>query len=191
MRPLPLVLILCVAAALGLGVTYRTVTLGRGLDVVHMGPWDGWPRAGTRQADPYARAVMARSGEVPLQLADGLLFLASRDSAGAPLDGRCDIRILGTLPRGQLWTITLTDTQGNLIPNPAERHGFTSSEVVYRDDGQIDIVLSPRARAGNWLPTGARARVQVALRLYDTPFSFSSKEKQDADMPRILTEHCP
>ena len=183
--------ILATSAALGLGVTYRAVTDGRGLDAMRIGPWEGWPRSGTMQADPYARAVFARSGELPLQLADGLVFLASHDSTGAPLDGRCDIRIIGALPQARLWTITLTDTHGDLIPNAAERHGFTSAETVYRDDGEIDIALSPRARDGNWLPTGARARVRVALRLYDAPFSFSSKDQRDADMPRIVTEHCP
>lgn len=191
MRLFPLALVLAASVALGLGATYEAVTRTRGLDTVRLGPWEGWPRSGTVQADPYARAVFARSGELPLELADGLLFLASNDSTGAPLDGRCDIRIIGTLPQSRLWTITLTDEDGHLIANDARRHGFTSAETVYRDDGEIDIVLSPRARAGNWIPSGARGRVRVALRLYDAPFSFSSGGQEGADMPRIVTERCP
>ncbi|TCT03542.1 DUF1214 domain-containing protein [Aquabacter spiritensis] len=191
MRLLPLAFTLAAAAALGLAATYAAVTQSRGLDVVSAGAWQGWPRSGTTQADPYARAGFARSGELPLELADGLMFLATHDSAGAPLDGRCDLRISGPLPQARVWTLTLMDAEGRLIANDAERYGFTSNEVVYRQDGTIDIVLSPRARAGNWIPTGARGRVKVALRLYDAPFSFSSDTGGGADLPRIATERCP
>lgn len=191
MRLLPLAFTLAAAAALGLGLTYVSVTHSRGMDAVRSGAWVGWPRSGTIQADPYARAAFARSGELPLELADGLLFLASEDSSGAPLDGRCEIRISGQLPQARVWTLTLTDEDGHLIPNEAERNGFTSNELVYRPDGGIDVLLSPRARAGNWLPTGARGRVKVALRLYDAPFSFSSSTSEGAMLPRIVTERCP
>ena len=191
MRIVPLALTLAAAATLGLGATYFSVTHSRGMDAVTLGPWEGWPRSGTMQADPYARAAFARSGELPLELADGLLFLAARDSAGQPLDGRCEIRIVGHLPQARLWTLTLTDAEGRLIANEAGRSGFTSAEMVYLANGDIDVVLSPRARAGNWLPTGARGHVKVALRLYDAPFSFSSGAGEGAELPRIVTERCP
>ncbi len=191
MRLLPLAFTLASAAALGLGATYFAVTHSRGMDAVRSGAWQGWPRSGTPQADPYARAAFSRSGELPLELADGLLFLAAQDSAGAPLDGRCDIRIAGSLPQARIWTITLTDEDGHLIPNEAERHGFTSNELVYRPDGDIDVVFAPRAQPGNWVPSGGRGRVKVALRLYDAPFSFSSATGESSQLPRIVTERCP
>lgn len=191
MRPFPLAVTLAAAATLGLGLTYVSVTQSRGMDAVRSGAWTGWPRSGTTQADPYARAAFARSGELPLELADGLLFLATQDSAGAPLDGRCDIRISGLLPQAQVWTLTLMDEDGRLIPNDAQRYGFTSNELVYRPDGAIDVLLSPRARAGNWLPTGAKGRVKVALRLYDAPFSFSSATGESSTLPQVTTERCP
>lgn len=190
MRLLPLAFTLLVATILGLGVTWFSVTHSRGLDVVRAGAWQGWPRAGTAKADPYARAAFARSGELPLELADGLLFLAATDDAGRPIDGRCETRIVGVLPQARLWTLTLMDQDGHLIANDAGRFGFTSAEVVYRDDGAIDVRLSPRARSGNWLPTGARPRLKVALRLYDAPFSFASGAADAAVLPRITQEAC-
>ncbi|MFG1396601.1 DUF1214 domain-containing protein [Roseixanthobacter pseudopolyaromaticivorans] len=191
MRLVTLATTLAAAAAIGLGATYFAVTHSRGMDIVRLGAWQGWPRSGTTQADPYAVAAFARTGELPLELADGLLFLADKDSAGAPLDGRCDIRISGPLPQSRLWTLTLTDDKGALVPNEAERHGFTSAELVYEPDGSINVHLSPRARAGNWLPTGARGRLRVALRLYDAPFSFASGAQDEGQLPRIVTERCP
>ncbi|QRG04512.1 DUF1214 domain-containing protein [Xanthobacter dioxanivorans] len=190
MRLLPLAFTLLVATMLGLGVTWFSVTHSRGLDVVRSGAWEGWPRAGTVKADPYARAAFARSGELPLELADGLLFLATTDDGGAPLDGRCETRIVGMLPQARLWTLTVMDQDGQLIANDAGRYGFTSAETVYRDDGAIDIRLSPRARPGNWLPTGARPRLKVALRLYDAPFSFTSGAADAGGLPRISREAC-
>lgn len=192
MRLLPLSLTLLIAACFGLGVTWFAVTSSRGLDSVRSGAWSGWPRAGTVKADPYARAAVARSGELPLELADGLLFLARADDEGRPLDGRCETRIVGVLPQARLWTLTVTDDDGNLIANDAHRYGFTSAETVYDPDGAVNVRLSPRARSGNWLPTGARPRLQVALRLYDAPFSFASSGGSAAmDLPRIVREGCP
>lgn len=190
MRLLPLAFTLLVATIIGLGVTWISVTHSRGLDVVRAGAWEGWPRAGTAKADPYARAAFARSGELPLELADGLLFLASTDDAGNPIDGRCETRIVGVLPQARLWTLTVMDQDGQLIANDAGRSGFTSAEAVYRDDGAIDVRLSPRARSGNWLPTGARPRLKVALRLYDAPFSFASGTTDASVLPRITREAC-
>lgn len=190
MRLLPLAFTLFVATVLGLAVTWMAVGETRGLDVVQAGPWQGWPRSGTVKADPYARAFAARSGELPLELADGLLFLANEDDAGRPIDGRCETRILGTLPQARLWTLTLMDADGKLIPNDADRHGFTSAEVVYTGKGEIDVRLAPRARAGNWIPTGARSRLKVVLRLYDAPFSFASGASDAIELPRITQEAC-
>ena len=76
------------------------------------------------------------------------------DDDGKTLDGRCDVRISGTTPQARFWTLTLYDPQGKLVGNSLERHGFTSQEIVRNADGSFDIAVAPRARAGNWLPTG-------------------------------------
>ncbi len=191
MRPFPLAITFLGAAAIGLTATWVAVTSSRGMDLVRAGAWQGWPRSGTVQVDPYARAALSRSGELPLELADGLLFLATEDSAGKSLDGRCDIRISGRLPQARLWTLTVMDSQGGLIENDARRSGYTSSELLYTPAGDMDVVLSPRARPDNWVPTGARPRLQVALRLYDAPFSFASGSQDGSILPRIVTERCP
>lgn len=191
MRLLPLAFTLLAATVLGLGVTWFAVSESRGLDVVRSGAWESWPRSGTVKADPYARAALARSGELPIELADGLLFLASTDDEGRPIDGRCVTRLSGVLPQARLWTLTLMDADGRLIPNDAGRYGLTSAEAVYTDQGAIDVRLSPRARSGNWLPTGARSRVKVVLRLYDAPFSFASGAGDAMPLPHIVQEGCP
>lgn len=191
MRSLLLILILAIGAAFGLGLTWFTMVNGYGPGLVRSGPWETWPKAGTEAADPYARAALARAGELPLELADGVAFVATKDANGRTLDGRCDIRLSGSLPQARFWTLTATDGQGRLIENAADRSGFTSAEVVWNRDGTLDVVLGPRARPGNWLPTGARDRIELTLRLYDTPVGLANRTSDAPDMPKLVIEHCP
>jgi hypothetical protein len=75
---------------LGLAATYYSVERGHDLGfgtglvfgAVKAGPWSGWPKTGTREADPYARALFARNGETPLGVTEGLGFIARSDSDG-------------------------------------------------------------------------------------------------------------
>ena len=51
-------------------------------------------------------------------------------TTGRPLDGRCIVTLTGTTPPARFWTITLYDLDGRLVPNAADRYGFTSQEIV-------------------------------------------------------------
>ena len=88
------------------------------------------------------------SGELPIGSGDGVAFFASSDDAGRALDGRCMVTIAGTTPAARFWTITLYDLDGRLIPNAADRYGFTSQEIARRADGTFEILVAPRARPG-------------------------------------------
>jgi hypothetical protein len=178
-----------VAATSGLGLTWLSATRGNGFGAVQLGAWIAWPKSGTADADPYARAAFARSGELPLELADGIAFVATQDDDGRTLDGRCDVRIRGKLPAARFWTLTVYDARGRLIENAAERYGFTSAELVWSADGTIEIVLAPRARAGNWLPTGGRDRVAAVLRLYEAPVGLGIRASE-TEMPSVRLEGC-
>jgi hypothetical protein len=190
LRLIALILILLLGAAIGLGLTWATTMGGYGPGVVHAGAWKFWPKVGTEDADPYARAALARAGELPLELADGLAFTATTDDAGRALDGRCEIRLSGSVPQARFWTLTVTDAEGRLIDNITERNGFTSAEVVWGRDGSLDIALGPRARPGNWLPTGTAARIGLTLRLYDTSVGLATRASDAPEMPRLVTERC-
>lgn len=191
MRAFSFLTSLAIGGTVGLGLTWFATVSGYGLGAVHAGPWQAWPKSGTEDADPYALASLARAGELPLELADGLAFHASTDDAGKALDGRCNIRLSGKLPQARFWTLTLTDARGRLIDNAANRFGFTSAEVVWKADGSVDVELGPRARPGNWLPTGARDRVKLTLRLYDAPVGLANRSSDAPEMPALVTEHCP
>jgi len=179
-----------VAAAFGFGLTQFALTRGTAFGAITIGAWTAWPKTGTADIDPYARAAIARSGELPIGSGDGVAFFASSDDTGRPLDGRCTVIIAGTTPAARFWTMTLYDLDGRLVANAADRYGFTSQEIARRADGNFEIVLAPRARPGNWLPTGGIDRYVMVLRLYDTPVGVATRTAKDAAMPAVTSGVC-
>jgi hypothetical protein len=130
-------------------------------------------------------AAIARSGELPVGLGDGVAFAARRDDNGRPLDGRCEVTVRGTTPQARYFTLTLYDLEGRLVANSVRRYGFTSQELIRNPDGSIDVVIAPRARSGNWLPTGGIDRYMLVLRFYDTPVGIATRAGREAPMPSV------
>jgi hypothetical protein len=188
---LGLIFSLAVAAVVGLGLTLASLQRGVAFGAFTIGAWTSWPRNGTAEIDPYARATIARSGALPIGSGDGIAFFATADDRGTHLDGRCDVVVSGKTPQARYFTITLYDPDGKLVGNALNRHGFTSQEIVRKTDGTFEITIAPRARAGNWLPTGAVERYTLALRLYDTPVGVATRTGRETPMPAITTGSCP
>jgi hypothetical protein len=182
---------LIVAGAVGLGLTYFALTRGAAFGALTIGSWTAWPKTGTADADPYARASIARTGQLPVALGDGVSFTARSDDAGKPLDGRCDVVLSGVTPAARFWTLSLYNNEGELIANAIDRYGFSSQEILRRADGSFEIAVSPRANPGNWLPTAGVDRYTLVLRLYDTAVGVATKAGREVPMPAIETRGCP
>jgi hypothetical protein len=185
------IMVLAIAAVVGLGLTWMTATRGTDIGTLTIGAWTARPKIGTAEINPYSRASIARSGELPVGTGDGIAFTTNTDDNKRPLDGRCDVVVSGVTPAARFWTLTLYDTKGHLVANALQRYGFTSEEVVRNADGSFAIRMAARARAGNWLPTGGVDRYQLMLRLYDTPVGVATRTQRDAPMPAIVTVGCP
>jgi hypothetical protein len=76
----------CLAGALGvaLGIWSSREILASGapFGVVDIGAWRVAAKAGSVDADPYTRAELERSGEIPLALGEGLQLIARADDTG-------------------------------------------------------------------------------------------------------------
>ena len=179
-----------VAALVGLGTTWATLTRSTAFGAISIGAWTAWPKTGTPGIDPYARAAMARSGELPIGLGDGVAFFAQADDQGKSFDGRCDVDVSGITPAARFWTLTLYDRDGKLVANAVNRFGFTSQEILRNNDSSFTIRLGPRARYGNWLPTGGVGHYILVMRLYDTPVGVATRAGREAPMPSIITRDC-
>jgi hypothetical protein len=178
------------ATLVGLGGTYLALSRGTAFGALKIGAWVALPKTGTAGADPYARASIARSGQLPTGLGDGVAFTAQTDDNDKPLDGRCDVLLSGTTPTARFWTVTLYTPSGQLVANSVNRFGFTSQELTRNADGTFQIAITPRASAGNWLPTGGVERYLLMLRLYDTAVGVSTRAGKEVPMPTLKVEHC-
>ena len=188
-----LALIKIVAAVLagvfiGLVITIRT--LDTGAHTMVAGPWQGAPRNGTFDVDPYTLAADERSGVLPLGVAEGLSFVASTDSDGRAFTPACDYVVRGPMPQARFWTLSLLDPAGFPVADPAGRYGFTSAEVLRQAGEPVAITISPEARSGNWLPTGHAGAYVLMLRLYDSGLSTMGTVFDTADMPSIAKAGC-
>lgn len=189
--PLKIALVLLGGAALGLSAT--AVVLERKIDpgAVRIGPWVTWPKSGTVDIDPYAQAITARTGSVPLAAAVGLSFTAAVDDRGAGLSARCAYRIDGAVPAARFWTLTATTAAGLLMDNLAGRSAFSSAEILRRSDGSFSIAVAPNARPGNWLPVSGGGPFILTLRLYETPLSsVASGDVRKAKLPSVTPLGC-
>jgi hypothetical protein len=174
---------------IGLLATVLSLNAGYGFNSLRAGPWKAWPYIGGADIDPYARAVIARSGEAPLGRDQGLAFIARTDSDGAPLSADCEYRIVDPLPTARFWTIALASPDGRLLANPTERYGYSSVDVLRKETGAFEIDVARDARPGNWLSPGESKGFVVMLRLYDTPLDAESVPDPNS-FPKIVKLGC-
>ena len=179
-------------AGLGLGLAATALTLDRAWDPGRQ-TIGAWSRPGPVEAstsDPYRRALLAETGQVSLAPNEGVLFQAQRDDSGFQLLRNCRYRVTGPMSKARFWTLSAFDQDGRLIGNPAQRYGFTSSDVVRDLSGDFAVVLGPEAQPGNWLPTPGAGPMTLVLRLYDTPLSDRTGGTAAAITPSIERQSC-
>jgi len=178
------------ALALGLWSTRAILVNGGPFDVVEIGAWRVAAKAGAVDADPYTRASLERSGEIPLALGEGLQLVARKDDQGHGLDPRCIYRVGPHAPAARYWTLGVVDASGYPIENPAGRYVLRSSEILREAGGEFSIYVSATAHAGNWLPIAAPGRFALVLRLYDSPMSATAGGIEKSAAPEITREGC-
>ncbi len=179
-----------VGLLLGLLISRYVLAHASPFDRVALGAWRLEAHAGSMQADPFTRARMARTGEIPLAVGEGLRWVARTDDAGRRLDGRCTYAIGPEAPQARYWTLSVVDANGFPIANPAERYGFRSSEILRRGDGDFTIMVSAAPQPGNWLPIEATGRFALALRLYDAPLAATPAAIDPISVPRVTRVGC-
>ena len=172
-----------------LGLSATAYVLNHRIDpaAMRIGPWVTWPKAGTVAIDPYARAIMAETGEVPMVAAEGVLLIADRDQSGHVLSGGCEYRVSGRMLPARLWSMSVTSPEGLPTASPIGRSGFTSSGLLRDGEGGFTLRLSHSARAGNWLPV-PDGSFRLALHLYDAV--LASGGDQEKPLPRIERTGC-
>jgi hypothetical protein len=175
--------------SLGLWSAWLTVRSPAPIGVIRLGPWQAWPSAGTVDVDPYSRARLARTGEIPLGSGEGLALLAQTDDSGAPLTSSCDYTIAGETPPARLWTVSIEDAEGRAVRNGEEVAALASDVLLRAPDGTFAIALSKGPKSGNWVSPDDARRFRVVVRLYDTTARLVTA-LTTLTMPHIVRERC-
>jgi len=184
-----LMLVIAIAIVSGIGSALIAMDLSRDSAALSIGPWQAASPASGSEGNPYRRAAAATGDGIPLGTDEGIAFLARSDSAGEPLDGRCDYEVSGQAPSAALWTFTVYDGEERLMDNPAGRTGFHSREILRREDGSFAILVSAEPRPGNWLPVASASEITFAFRLYDAAFG-AGIGGTERPMPEIVAVGC-
>ncbi len=191
---MPLALLAIVAVGFGIGVmsAWYMADSAQPLDAIRLGPWIASPNAGMANADPYSRARLARTGELPLGSGEGLALVARTDSNGQTLQGNCVYRVSGQTPQARLWTLSVETASGQPIAAGDGVTALGSSGLLRQDDGGLNVVVAPSRQAGIWLASGGAGSdrpIRLVARLYDTP-ARTVTELTNFVMPAISREQC-
>lgn len=178
--------VLAIAIGGGIWATDYALDHFDGFGELQLGAWNAYPASGTSDADPYSKARAARKASLALGTAEGLPFYARRDSNGRELVRGCSYRLTGLTPSARFWT--LYPATSNLEPITT-REGLPtalhSRDVLYENDGSVEITVGPNASPDNWLPVDGSGSFVLVMTLYDTP-AASSSGLIDLVMPRIV-----
>lgn len=173
----------------GLGSSWYMIEKGSRLTTTVSGPWVAWKSAGRADADPYTRAHFLRRGMLPVSATLAQTYQAATDSDGQTLYSSCDYVIEGDEPSAAFWSLAVFDESGRLIPNPAERYAFNSSNIMRPANGRFDVRLARNARPGNWLPTGGAGRITLLFTL-EEPRSTGIDDGRQLQLPAIRRIAC-
>lgn len=174
---------------IGVWTAWLAVRSPAPIDAISLGAWQAWPNAGTASVDPYSRATLARTGEIPLGSGEGLMLLARTDDAGQPLTANCEYTVAGQTPPARLWTLTVEDAEGRVVAQGDQLAAIGSDVLLREPDGSFQIVLASAPRGGNWVPTGRASPFRVVVRLYDTSARMVTA-LTTRSMPSIRRERC-
>jgi hypothetical protein len=170
---------------LGVGSAVWLIETGTQLTTQRNGPWTMWIRAGQPDLDPYTRARQSRHGHLPLSARLSATWEARFDNDGRRLHSSCEYLIESEPIDASWFSFAVYDDAGLLIPNPAERYGFTNDTLAANPDGSFFIVLAREARPGNWLPVGGAGRLAIVLTMIEPKPSVGESAQMLPSIRRI------
>ncbi len=180
--------------ALGLGSALWMAGLwpaGRSLAFgdVDVGGWRSDFAIGSKAADPYTRARVARHGLLALAKSEAVYLTRSLDDAGAPLREACTYRLSGGAMPAGWWSVTLYDAQSML---PANTDSALSIDAERAGDGPWEAVIAPQKPEGavHWISSRSAGTFDLTLRLYMPDAALLADPETALDPPRLARLSC-
>lgn len=155
-----------------------------------VGQWTAFPKIGAPDADPYAKARVAREGVLALGSAEGVAFVATRDQDGRRLRLECTYRVEGATPPSRFWTLF---ADGSAAPadvrSGAGLPALNSWSMARQPDNSVRVTVSPQPAPGNWLGVAGSGPMTLVLTVYDAALS-RDVSAATTTMPAIVPAGC-
>ena len=149
----------------GLLTSWYVIDQGASFNTERIGPWVKWTMGGRVNADPYSLIRHDQNAMLVFSATFVSRYEATFDDSGRRLHSACHYAIAGQPPASDWWSLNVFDSDGRLIPNASNRHGYNAATIVPDADGSIRIDLAREARPGNWVPTSRAGRLVVVLEI--------------------------
>jgi hypothetical protein len=183
--------ILTIALGGGAWLTWYAIHGSDQFGKVTISGWTSYPQAGTPEADPYAKAQLARDGSLSLGAAEGVVFFANKASDGSLLSGDCSYSVSGNSPSARVWTMYAVgkDQIPVTIADKSWPTSLHSQSILYEPSGGFSISIAASARPDNWLAVPAKGNFLLAFTLYDSPVA-TNKGLVDTAFPIVTKVGC-
>jgi hypothetical protein len=179
--------VVALGAVAGLGSAWLAIRPAAGV-ASGAGPWHVNLLAGSADADPYTRARIALGGLLALNREETMYYVASTDSAGAPLRAHCSYRVTGSPPPARWWSVTAYADDLFLFDSPERRHSVNGGTATLDARGRFAFETGPARPAQSdgttWLPTTGNGGLVLTLRVYNPDASLQAAPAS-LDPPRI------
>lgn len=153
------------AAFWAAGMVGGGLRLGSQIDV---GGWSSDWTIGSKAANPWTRARVARHGLLALAKEEAVYFTAAADSEGRRLSEDCTYRVSGGAMPALWWSITLYDATSYLPRNRDNALSFDQTKAEASGEGEAwsFLIAAEGPEEGGWVSSHAAGRFDLTLRLY-------------------------
>lgn len=157
-------------------------------DVV-IGGWRSDFAIGSRAADPYTRARVARHGLLALAKSEAVYFTRAVDDTGAALQEACTYRLSGGAMPASWWSVTLYDGASIL---PANTDNALSVDASRVGEGAWEAVIAPVRPEGaaRWISSRGAGTFDLTLRLYVPDPALLDTPKAALNPPKVEQVAC-
>jgi hypothetical protein len=156
---------------------------------VDVGGWRSDFAVGSRAADPYTRARVARYGLLALAKSEAVYFTRATDDKGARLREGCTYRLSGGAMPAEWWSVTLYDGKSMLPPNT---DGALSVNAQGFAKGRWEAVIAPTrpANGAAWISSKGAGDFDLTMRLYVPQPALLANPNAALSPPRIERLSC-
>lgn len=182
-------LMLVVGLAIGTGTAVAQLRQSFAAMGIENGPWRTGEKVGTADASVATRATVALRGLLALPEREAIYFNAATDSEGRKLSGKCAYRVSGGAIDARWWSLTLYDSAGYLIPNPAGVYSVGSAAIAPAQASTWTVDISAKRTGAHWIAMPDDQPFELTLRAYHPSRELLAK-RGSVPLPRIERGEC-